>query len=282
MDVDSSLTGGLGPFGQQQQQQHFEQPTIPIAVAQPQQPLVGMIVPGGPVRTDFVPADATGTRFTLTLNAPGDLPWPVRSVNELVFFVPNISLLQPNTGLLIYWQLRLSNGQESGFELLGALWGPTKPSDVFRTGWAEHEQFVSLEQQTGGGTTSALASIVFGVSVEPLSTIQNVTGLDGNAMSQPWGAVGSGGNVSSGGGRGGAASPFGMTDSHDNNSTTNNRPMVAHKIAEDLYNFMMSFDTGGATGNQTMVVPANIFDRWWKRFEAKVKRDPNFFLKDSN
>ena len=65
-------------------------------------------------------------------------------------------------------------------------------------------------------------------------------------------------------------------------SVSEKRPLVAQKIAKDLYNFMLSFDTGGARGSQAMTVPANIFDRWWKRFEAKLNRDPNFFLKNNN
>jgi hypothetical protein len=274
MDVDLSFT--------QQGQPHVQQQSVPFFQHQHQQhqSIVGMIVPKGPVRTDFVPADATGTRYTLALNSQsGDLPWPLRLVNELVFFITNPSLMSKETGLLIYWQLRLPNGQgESGFELLGALWPSTKPSDTFRTGWAEHEQFVGLEQQQQQG-----ASIVIGVSVEPISTIQNITGVDGNIMSQPWG-----GNINSVGmmmmpptagpfmNMPSAAAAAGNTvGNHASNKTS------AHKIAEDLYNYMMSFDTGGATGNQTMVVPANIFDRWWSRFEAKLKLDPNFFLKNS-
>ena len=252
------------------------------------------------MRTDFVPVDASGTRFTLTLTSPVDLPWPLRQVNELVLFITDPNLLKPDTGLLIYWQLRVPNtGQESGFELLGALWGH-KPSDVFRTGWAEHEQFVSLEQQLQQQQQQpgsvASASIVIGVSVEPLSTIQNVIGVDGNAMAQPWGGTvnASVAGIQNGfSGVSGGGDMFGTMslkdDGRANNgggggttataTTTNSN---AHKIAEDLYNYMMSFDTGGATGNQTMVVPANIFDRWWTRFEAKAKRDPNFFLKNSH
>jgi hypothetical protein len=52
---------------------------------------------------------------------------------------------------------------------------------------------------------------------------------------------------------------------------------VAQKIATDLFHFMQSFDTGAVAGQ--MVVPNNIFDRWMQRFEARFKRDPNFFMK---
>lgn len=53
----------------------------------------------------------------------------------------------------------------------------------------------------------------------------------------------------------------------------------AHKIALDLFSYMSSFSS---SGNQPgmMVVPNNIFDMWFKRFERKSQIDPNWFLKD--
>jgi hypothetical protein len=44
---------------------------------------------------------------------------------------------------------------------------------------------------------------------------------------------------------------------------------------------MQSFDTGAAGASQ-MVVPNNIFDRWFRRFENRFQRDPNFFLKSDD
>ena len=67
------------------------------------------------------------------------------------------------------------------------------------------------------------------------------------------------------------------------NAVTARRPLVAQRIAQDLFNFMLSFDTGAGGGsNPVMVVPKNIFERWWTRFESKSKRDPNFFLKQQD
>ncbi len=59
------------------------------------------------------------------------------------------------------------------------------------------------------------------------------------------------------------------------------RLFVAQRIATDLFQFMQSFDTGGQSQGR-MVVPNNIFDRWMKRFEARFRRDPNFFLKSNS
>lgn len=55
---------------------------------------------------------------------------------------------------------------------------------------------------------------------------------------------------------------------------------VARKIAGDLFRYMQSFDTGAAA--QHLVVPNNIFDRWFQRFENRFRRDPNFFLKSDD
>jgi hypothetical protein len=80
-----------------------------------------------------------------------------------------------------------------------------------------------------------------GVSVEPLASILNVVGS--------------------------------ISDPHAS------RLFAAEKIASDLFRFMQSFDTGAA-GSSMMAVPTNLFDRWFKRFEHKFRRDPNFFLRN--
>lgn len=201
------------------------------------QPVLGLIVPGGPVRTDFVPVDASGTKLSLALDSPGDLPSPLASVHEVVCFLG--APLPPTHGLLLYWQLShgANHEHQSGFELLGAL-TPDRPSDVLRTGWGEHEQFAALPPQRP-------ARVTIGASIEPLESVRNL--VPGNNAA----------------------------------GDRARRPVVAQKIAQDLYNFMRSFDTGGTVGSQPMVVPSNIFERWWTRFENKSKRDPNFFLKNS-
>jgi hypothetical protein len=214
----------------------------PTAFAQPspsapgiQQPVIpnafGVIVPGRPVRQDFVPADATGTKFALQLTSPGDLPHPLTLVNELVVFLG--APLRPNQGVMVYWQLAAQQ-EQTGFELLGSL-TMEQPSQIFRTGWSEHDQFLSIPPNQP-------VIVTIGLSIEPLESVRNVS----------------------------------STTSSNVNAR---RPMVAQRIAQDLYNFMQSFDsTGGMNG--TMLVPQNIFERWWKRFESKSKRDPNFFLKN--
>ena len=171
------------------------------------------------------------------------------SVTEIVFFLTTPTVLPVDHGLLAYWQLAVvgAPASSSGFELLASV-TPDRPSVVVSTGWSEHEQFVAAS------TAGSAVQITFGISVEPLSVIQNL-------------------NLN-------AANPI-----HDSNNPASKRPIVAQKIGQDLFNFLQSFDTQttdamGLPPNH-MVVPTNIFERWWRRFESKSKRDPNFFMKSS-
>ena len=133
---------------------------LPIPNPSPQ--LLGFVVPGGPVRTDFVVTDTT--KFTLTLNAPGDLPLPISSVSDVVCFLLPNTPIPPTHGLLIYWQV-VAPDFATGFELLGAL-TPSRPSCIFRTNWAQHEQVAALQ--------APACQVVLGVSMERLEEIQNL------------------------------------------------------------------------------------------------------------
>ncbi|KAL7543391.1 hypothetical protein ACHAXR_013346 [Thalassiosira sp. AJA248-18] len=210
---------------------------------QPSQ-VLGVLIEGGVVRTDFVPSDPSGKKFTLALT--GISGEDISAVSELVFFLlPGVSLPQDH-GAMLYWQIvstPAANSMSSTpfsaavttteFELVGAI-ANHKPSGVFRTGWATNETINAAVT-----SPSSTITINLGVSIEPMSSIQNM----------------------------------GMIQ----NKTTN----AAKKIAMDLFNYMQSFDTG-AGGGGNMVVPKNVFERWLSRFEAKARVDPNFFMKNSD
>ena len=57
----------------------------------------------------------------------------------------------------------------------------------------------------------------------------------------------------------------------------------AVKVAENLYNFISSYDTQVFTMNNKQVecnvVPKDVFDRWMTTFEKKYNLDKNFLLK---
>jgi hypothetical protein len=278
----------LSPISpQQQNQQYYQQPQQQPQQQQLGQPLFGLIAATAPVRTDFCPIDGSnGTKFSLSVTSStgdgrGDFPSPLTSIHELVFFLlPGASeTMPPNSGLLVYWQVEVVVGggvgghqqqqlpQQSGFELLGSLVPSENQSDVFRTGWSEREEFIGLDRQQ----PPPVVRINFGISIEPIEVVRNLTNASSSISNNIHNSMN---NYSNSNNPMGAAAPFA--------AARDKRPLVAQKIAKDLYNFMLSFDTGGARGNQTMTVPANIFERWWKRFEAKLKRDPNFFLKNND
>ncbi|XP_020258427.1 LOW QUALITY PROTEIN: uncharacterized protein LOC109834823 [Asparagus officinalis] len=48
---------------------------------------------------------------------------------------------------------------------------------------------------------------------------------------------------------------------------------MAMKVGENLFNFMQSFC--GVDGSR-LVVPTDILDRWFKKFQERAKRDPSF------
>lgn len=197
--------------------------------------LLGFVVPGGPVRTNFSPVDALGAKFTMPLRAPGDLPAQLSSVPEIVLFLLPNAPLPLDHGILIYWQVSsptkgIGRPETPGFELLGAI-THERPSGIFRTGWGQDERILQLEREGGG------LNVTLGVSVEPLPNVQNL----------------------------------------QSDTRGDNRLFVAQKIANDLFQYMRSFDTGSVSN--MMTVPTNIFDRWMKRFEARFQRDPNFFMK---
>jgi protein Hikeshi len=214
--------------------------------AVPQQPaFAGIIFSGCPVRTDFIPVDASGLKFACRLACPGDVPSPLASVTDIaLFLLPNMPL-PPSHGVLCYWQLTAAasttTGGEpvsTGFELLGAI-TPDRPSNIFYTGWGEHEQLIDL------AASGLPVVLTIGLSLEPLVNISNLL----------------------------------STDNNSNTRRLNNRLSAAQGIGTDLFRFMQSFDTGNAGGAGNIVVPANIFDRWLERFNNRLRRNPNFFIK---
>ena len=65
------------------------------------------------------------------------------------------------------------------------------------------------------------------------------------------------------------------------NSGYEDRFAFAHKIAMDLFQYMVSFSQNNSNSpNGMMVVPSNIFDSWFDRFNRKYKQDPNFMMKN--
>jgi len=83
-------------------------------------PILGLVISGRPLRTDFVSADAS--KLVLDVPAPA-------SVSSLTLFL--LQPLPPGSGLALYWSLP----PFTDFVALGALTSDA-PSALFQTGWA--------------------------------------------------------------------------------------------------------------------------------------------------
>eukprot|EP01025_Chloroclados_australasicus_P012366 TRINITY_DN15687_c0_g3_i1.p1 TRINITY_DN15687_c0_g3~~TRINITY_DN15687_c0_g3_i1.p1 ORF type:complete len:190 (+),score=22.97 TRINITY_DN15687_c0_g3_i1:86-655(+) len=58
------------------------------------------------------------------------------------------------------------------------------------------------------------------------------------------------------------------------------RQEFAKKVAMDLFRFMESFARGYQ--GDAMIVPTNILDQWFIKFEQKFRRDPDFLQRSNN
>ena len=292
-------------FQQQQQQHPSPQQQAPFSsnsMNHPQPiPLFGLIIPGCPVRTDFVPMmDSVNpslpvTKYSLNVSCSTDLNQvPLLSITELVLFVTNASSA-PNTaapipqdyGVLCYWQITeqqkvpVSTPETTGFALFGAITS-TQPSAIYRTGWSEHEQLVAMVQKLSSSSAMNYNDLILtiGLSIEPIQNVHNILGGRNSTATTTTTStfiptIPSAPTIQDVGG---------IMNQTINSQTTNSRLYVAQKIALDLFHFMQSFDTPthNTNNNNMMMVPTNIFDRWYQRFENRYRRDPNFFLKKSD
>mmetsp|Transcript_13417 Transcript_13417/g.21903 ORF Transcript_13417/g.21903 Transcript_13417/m.21903 type:complete len:189 (-) Transcript_13417:47-613(-) len=53
----------------------------------------------------------------------------------------------------------------------------------------------------------------------------------------------------------------------------------AKRVAMDLFRYMESFQAATAISAEQMVVPLNILDRWFNKFQDKFRRDPDFLTR---
>lgn len=55
------------------------------------------------------------------------------------------------------------------------------------------------------------------------------------------------------------------------------RQDFAKRVALDLFRYMESFNSGSS--GDTLVLPSNVLERWFSRFEDKFRRDPDFLVR---
>ena len=47
----------------------------------------------------------------------------------------------------------------------------------------------------------------------------------------------------------------------------------------DLFRYMESFQAATQINSEQMIVPMNILDRWFNKFQNKFRRDPDFLTR---
>lgn len=90
------------------------------------QPLFGIIIPGRPLITEFQLID--NTKAMTVIDYPA-------SIAELTFFLLPNTPIPPGYGAILYYSIP----PFQNWVLLGSV-DPSKPSGIFRTGWATNEE----------------------------------------------------------------------------------------------------------------------------------------------
>lgn len=126
-----------------------------------------------------------------------------------------------------------------------------RPTDTFSTGWGMDQQVCNMTPQTitnpNTGETVAITSLKICLKVD---TFENLIELDQLVRED-------------------------------------SRKLYARCVAQNLYNFMSSYENdpsklNAMNSSNYLVVPQNFLDKWFLKFEEKFKRDPNFILKTTN
>jgi hypothetical protein len=120
--------------------------------------LFGVVIPGRPLLTCF--QLISETKAITVIEAP-------LSVYEITFFLLPTTPIPAGFGAVLYYSTN-----NSDWEILGCV-TPSKPSGIFRTGWATNEAVVrnsSVANSSGGG-----GAVYLGVTLEPLGVIENLS-----------------------------------------------------------------------------------------------------------
>jgi hypothetical protein len=228
-----------------------------------QQPF-GLLIPGYPIRTDFVQIEPG--KFVLKLNCPGDLAAPLASVTEVgLFLLPNIPL-PPGHGVLSYWQITAVVSQQgqppaaTGYELLGPLLAE-KPSTVLQTGWAEHEQLVEIS------STGVPVTVTIALSIEPIGNIENLAPKPERRLFVAQKV---------------ALDLFRYMQSFDSGTGAPGQMVVPNNIFDRwLHRFEPPLLPHSSPTHPRLIIHSSSTHHPLiiHRFENKFRRDPNFFLK---
>ena len=173
-------------------------------------------------------------------------------------------VLPPNTAAAVYISLPTANANTGpNFKFLGGI-GPGKESAIFKvsgltsaTNGAGGEVDMDAPLAGTGG-----AEITIGISVETADSVSAQMA----ALSTNTGVAGAGGEQS-------AALVLAKAPQQRPDTL-----VLAQRIIKNAFNFLASFSGNVAGGIE--VVPLKAFEEWWKKFEGRLRSDPEFLERD--
>ncbi|KAI1006035.1 hypothetical protein K3495_g2177 [Podosphaera aphanis] len=244
-----------------------------MAAAAPAIPqLFGIVPTGSPLL--ITPTSAPSpTSYVYTITIP---PAPAKPFTHLtIFLLPGV-VLPPATAAAVYLALPQS---PTNFRFLGAI-GESKESAVFKisgldignekisavtpTG-ASHSGIdglpdVSMDAPEIGIASGSAREIIVGISIESVEAIAiQIANLQAASVTNQ--------------------SLPSSTSNEPRPQTTPNTLHLAQRIIKDAFNFLASHSS--STGAEELV-PLKAFEEWWRKFETKMKRDPEFLEKNQD
>ncbi|TVY38457.1 Protein OPI10 [Lachnellula subtilissima] len=181
----------------------------------------------------------------------------------VVFLLPGI-VLPPNTAAAVYISLPTANANTGpNFKFLGGI-GPGKESAIFKvSGLTSAANGAGAEVDMDAPLAGAGgAEITIGISVETADSVSAQMA----ALSTNTGATGVGGEQS-------AALVLAKAPQQRPDTL-----VLAQRIIKNAFNFLASFSGNVAGGIE--VVPLKAFEEWWKKFEGRLRSDPEFLERD--
>ncbi|KAI6247507.1 hypothetical protein HI914_04091 [Erysiphe necator] len=241
--------------------------------------LFGLIPTGSPV---LITPTTVPSPTSYTFNIP--IPTaPRKPFSHLtVFLLPGITL-PPSTAAAVYLALPQAPTE---FRFLGAI-GENKESAVFKiSGLSDGTPDLLTNNSSGsnvGGVTEIdmddmdeiaestaaailpTSEIVIGISIESAESVATqLAAIQAASLAKPTGSN--------------AVVDATSQSALILNKTQPDILLLAQKIIKDAFNFVSSYSSSGSLGE---TVPLKIFEEWWKKFESKLKIDPNFLEKAS-
>ncbi|EPQ66043.1 Bgt-2021 [Blumeria graminis f. sp. tritici] len=212
------------------------------------------------------------------------LPLPAKPFSHLtIFLLPGITL-PPSTAAAVYLALPQT---PTVFRFLGAI-GLNKESAVFRVSGLHETQNPSTYGVTANSTVTSIAEIevdmdapeevaakilpdtssagilTIGISIESTEAVAaQMATLQDSSISKLNPTVPTSGT---------ASQALVLAEKPKPDTL-----LLAQRIIKDAFNYLTSFSSSDIRGE---LVPLKAFEEWWRKFEAKVKRDPSFLEKD--